>query len=89
MPTKIWNKYKRLKEINNNGKIKTYLTRLEPIVKEIIPKDKDEYNIILDHLEELKKDILEIIEENNKIYIVIDYNEKIMKKIDDLILSQR
>ena len=87
MPTKIWNKYKRLKEINNHPKIKTYLTRIEPIVKEIIP-DKDEYDIILDKLEELEKDIFEIVEENNKIYIVIDNNEIILKKIDDLVLSE-
>ena len=88
MPLPIWNKYKLLKEINNNSKIKTYLTRIEPIIKEILPKDKDEYNIIYEHLEGLKKEIYEIIEENNKIYIVIDNNEELMKRIDDLILSE-
>ena len=29
----IWNKYKKIKEINKNLNINTYLTRIEPIIK--------------------------------------------------------
>ena len=47
MPSKIWNKYKIIKEIKNNSNIKTYLTKIEPIIKEIIPKNKEEYFIII------------------------------------------
>ena len=44
MPEIIWKKYEKLKEIKNkNTKIKTYLARIQPIIKEIIPKDKYEY----------------------------------------------
>jgi len=43
MPSKIWNKYKIIKEIEFNSNIKTYLTKIEPIVKEIIPKNKEDY----------------------------------------------
>ena len=40
----IWKKYEKLKEIKNkHTKIKTYLARIQPIIKEIIPKDKYEY----------------------------------------------
>ena len=54
MPSTIWNKYKITKEIDSKSNIKTYLTRLEPIIKEIIPKNKDEYYIIYERLEKLK-----------------------------------
>ena len=92
MPLKIWEKYKVIKEIESNiSNIKTYLTSTEPIVKEIIPKDKDDYYIISERLEELKEEeeinIYEIIEENERIYIVIDNNEKLLSKIDKLIFS--
>ena len=91
MPSTIWSKYKIIKEINTNSNINTYLTRLEqePIVKEIITKDKDEYDVISERLEKLKLkiNIYEIIEENERIYIVIDNNEEILSKIDKLILS--
>ena len=47
MPAKIWDKYKKIKEIDpNNSNIKTYLVNIQPIVKEITPKNKDDYNII-------------------------------------------
>ena len=36
----IWNKYKIIKEIDSKSNVKTYLTRIEPIVKEIILKIK-------------------------------------------------
>ena len=85
----IWNKYKIIKEIKSNSNIKTYLTRIEPIVKEIIFRNKEEYNIIIERIEKLKNklNIYEIIEENNKLYIVIDNNKEILYKIDKLILS--
>ena len=34
----IWNKYPKIKEINTKKNIKTYLTRIEPLVKEISPE---------------------------------------------------
>ena len=89
MPSKIWNKYTIIKEINSNSNIKTYLTRLEPIVKEIIPNDENEYYIIYERLEKLKQqlNIYEIIKENERFYIVMDNNDEILSKIDKLILS--
>ena len=91
MPSKIWNKYKIIKEIEDNSNIKTYLTKLEPVIKEIIPKNKEDYFIIMERLERLKLKegikIYEIIEEDDKIYIVIDNNDELLSKIDKLILS--
>ena len=91
MPSKIWDKYKKIKEIEyNNSKIKTYLASIEPIIKEIIPKNKEDYYIISERLEKLKEEelnIYEIIEENERIYIVIDNNEELLSKLDKLILS--
>ena len=85
----IWNKYKIIKEIDSKSNIKTYLTRIEPIIKEIIPKDKDDYYIIIERLDKLKEEynIYEIIEENEKIYIVLENNEEILLNIDKLIIS--
>ena len=87
---KIWNKYKIIKEIKSNSNIKTYLTRIEPIVKEIIFKNREEYYIIIEIIEKLKKEfnIYEIIEENNKLYIVIDNNEEILYKVDKLFSNE-
>ena len=89
MPSTILNKYKLIKEISSNASIKTYLARLEPIIKVITPKDKDDYHGISERLEQLKDqlDIYEIIEEDNKFYIVAENNEKLLSKIDKLILS--
>ena len=89
MPSTIWNKYKLIKEISSNASIKTYSAILEPIIKVIIPKDKDDYYGISERLEQLKDrlDIYEIIEEDNKFYIVAENNEKLLSKIDKLILS--
>ena len=89
MPSKIWNKYKMIKELQSNENIKTYLTRIEPIIKEIIPKNKNEYYLIIERLIKLKEElhIYEIIEENERIYIVIDNNNELLSKIDKLILS--
>ena len=92
MPAKIWDKYKKIKEIqSNNSNVKTYIVSIQPIIKEIIPKNKDDYYIINERLEKLKEEeqfnIYEIIEENERIYIVIDNNEELLLKIDKLILS--
>ena len=89
MPSTIWNKYKLIKEIGSNENIKTYSARIEHIIKEIIPKDRDDYHAISERLEQLKErsDIYEIIEEDNKFYIVAENNEKLLSKIDKLILS--
>ena len=89
MPSKIWNKYKMIKELQSNENIKTYLTRIEPIIKEIIPKNKNEYYLIIERLIKLKEElhIYEIIEENGRIYLVIDNNSELLSKIDKLILS--
>ena len=89
MPSTIWNKYKLIKEISSNSGINTYSARLEPIIKEIIPKDKDDYQAISERLEQLKAqlDIYEIIEEDLKFYIVAENNDELLAKIDKLILS--
>ena len=57
MLSKIWNKYTIIKEISSNSNIKTYLTRIEPIVKVIIPKDENDYCIINESLEKLKEEL--------------------------------
>ena len=89
MPS-IWNKYTKIKEINSNQNVKTYLTRIEPLIKEITPKDKDDYDIIYESLYNLKNglNIHDIIEENDKIYVIIDNNKEINDKIDKLITSE-
>ena len=46
MSSTIWNKYKLIKAINNNSNITTYLTKIEPIIKEIIYQDINEYYLI-------------------------------------------
>ena len=78
-----------IKEIKSNSNIKTYLASTEPIIKEIISKNKDDNYIISEKLEKLKEElnIYEIIEENERIYIVMDNNEELLSKIDKLILS--
>ena len=91
MPSKIWKKYKKIQEINNNLKIKTYLTIIKPIVKEIIYKDLNEYCLIKERLEIIKENIkiYDIIEEGtDRLFIVIDNNEETMNKFDKLILSE-
>ena len=91
MPEKIWEKYEKLKEIGNeNPNIKTYLVRTEPIIKEIRPKNKEDYIIISQRIEELKQEIkiYDIIEEKEVIYIVIENNEEINEKIDKLLTSE-
>ena len=90
MLLKIWNKYKKIKDIVNSN-IKTYLARIEYIIKEIIPKNEDECSLIKEKLEIIKNiiKINEIIEEDNKLYVIIDNNEEITSKFDNLILSEK
>ena len=61
MPNQIWDKYKIIKEINtDNPIIKTYLTKIEPIVKEIIPKNNADYFEIIEKIKKLKDELDEI-----------------------------
>ena len=83
----IWNKYKLIKEINSKSNVKTYIARIEPIIKEIIPKNKEQYHSIFKNLKKLKNKIkiYDIIEENDKIYVVIDNDDELSLKIDQLL----
>ena len=91
MTEKIWVKYEKIKEIvNKNPRIKSYLERIEPLVKEIKPRDKDDYYSISQRLETLKNEvkIYDIIEENETFYIVIENNEETNEKLEKLLLSE-
>ena len=85
----IWNKYKKIKELNSCLNIKTYLAKYEPIIKEIIPRNKDNYYEIIQKLEKLKckYKIFDIIEENEKIYLVLDNDNEILSNFDKLIIG--
>ena len=89
MQTNLWDKYKIIKKLNSNSNIKTYLVKIEPILKEIIFEDINDYYILKARLEILKNKykIYDIIEENEKLYIIIDNNEELSKEIDKLLLS--
>ena len=82
-----------IKDLETQSKVKNYLARIEPIVKEINFKDKDECYKIMERLEKFREQlkeklyIFEVIEENEKLYIVIENNEELLAKIDKLILS--
>ena len=67
MISKIFSKYTKVEEINSNSNVKTYSARIEPIIKEITPKDINEHYLIKEKLENNRNGIYEIIEENNKI----------------------
>ena len=89
MTLTIWNKYKIIKEIDKNSNSKTYLARIENIIKEISYKNKNEYLVIRERIEGIKNKIkiYDIIEEENKIYLVIDNNKEIISELDKLILK--
>ena len=90
MPEIFWNKYQKIKEIaNKNSNIKTYLAKIEPLVKEIKPENEKDYYLISQRLEKLKKEIkiYDIIEENGIFYVVIDNNEELSNKVDEWLLS--
>ena len=84
MPSKIWDKYEKLDEISSNSKIKTYKTKIEPIIKEIIPEDKKESDKIKGRIIKLKNklEIFEIIEVNERFYIVIRDEDELKSKIE-------
>ena len=88
MPS-IWEKYQKIEEIDSNLKIKTYKAKIEPIIKEIIPEDRNDYYKIKEKLEiiEKKYKIIEIIEEKDKFYIVINKDDELISKIDKLLLT--
>ena len=91
MPEKVWEKYEKLKEIGDeNSNIKTYLARIEPIIKEIKPKNKNDYMLTIQKIEEIRQEIkiYDVIEENEAIYIVIEKNEEINEKLDKLLTSE-
>ena len=89
MPETIWNKYEKIKEIENS-KIKAYLAKIELIIKEIKLKDKDDYIQIYQRLEELRNEmkIYDIIEENEIIYIVIENNVELNNKVDKIFTEE-
>ena len=88
MPS-IWEKYQKIEEIESNPKIKTYKAKIEPIIKEIIPKDKEEHYRIKIKLDKIEKNynIIEIIEEEEKFFIVINKDDEIISKIDKLLVT--
>ena len=83
----IWNKFKLINEVSSKSNVKTYIARLEPMIKEIIPKNKEEYHSIFQNLKELKNEIkiYDIIEENDKIYVILDNDIEFSLKIDKLV----
>ena len=88
----IWEKYSKITELgSNNQNCKNYLSVLKVIIKEIIPKDNNEYSSIKNKLEYIKHSnffkIYDIIEELGKIYIVIDDNNQDLEKFN-LILNR-
>lgn len=90
MLPRIWNKYTKVEEIKSHPNIKIYLARVEPVVKIIITKDDNERSLIKEKLENLKRNIngiYEIIEDDNKIYVVLDNNRDILLRIDELLLE--
>ena len=91
MPEKIWEKYEKLEEIDDeNPNTKTYSARIKTIVKEIKTKNKDDYIRISQKIDEIKNKIkiYDIIEENELIYLVLDKNEE-LAKIDELLFSEK
>ena len=58
------------------------MATFEPIIKEIIPKYKDNKFQIYEYFDKLKVElkIYEIIEENDEIYLVVKQEEKTNKK---------
>ena len=87
----IWNKYEIINIVESNKNIKTYLTKFQPIIKEIIPNNENEYDLIIQNLNNIKDSIkiYDIIEENKKIYIVIDNDKEILLKIDKLLFKRK
>ena len=90
MPINMWEKYAKIKDVYSNKNIKTCLVSIEPLMKEIIPKNKDDYYIIKERLEILKNQfkIYEILEEEeDKFFIFLENNNELSSEIDKLLLS--
>ena len=90
MPSSIWQKYTKITELNDNkSDFKNILSEMKVIIKEIIPKDNNECILIRDILENLKNTnyitIYDIIEESDKIYVVIDNDEEVSIQLDSII----
>ena len=84
----IWEKYQKIELIENKSRIKTYSAKIETIIKEIIPEDKKDYYRIKGRLAKIKKKkykIIEVIEENDNFYIVMNKDVDLSSNIDDLI----
>ena len=88
MPS-IWRKYQKIELMDSNSKIKTYKAKIEPIIKEIIPEDKEEFYRIKEKLKFIEQnyEIIEMIEQEDKFYIVINKDDEIIYKIDNLLLT--
>ncbi len=89
--TSIWNKYTKNKEISKtNSKIKTYSVIFKLIIKEITYQNEIECLSIYEKLNRLKYEIkiYDIIQENNIIYVVLDNDEEISKRIDKEIIPE-
>ena len=87
----IWNKYKKKREISKkNSKIKTYSAIFEPMIKEIAYQNEEEYFTIYEKLKLLEYEIkiYDIIEEKDIIYVVLDNDEEISRRIDNEIIPK-
>ena len=87
MPS-IWNKYKIKKELAVDQNIKTYLATFEPIIKEITTNGNNKSEIF-EFFENLKDElkIYEIFEENDKLYLVVEQDEKANNRLDNILFS--
>ena len=92
MPNSIWNIYQQIEELDYDSKCRSILSSLQVIIKEIQPKDDNEYNYFKENLEYLKTSneikIYDIIEENGKIYVAIDANSEISEQFNLLIYKE-
>ena len=85
----VWNKYKQIEQISSQENIKTYKAQLEVIVKEINTQDINQYNLVKNNLQNYEDQIFELIEENNKLFLILlndlnldnIYNSKIKKEV--------
>ena len=87
----IWNKYTKKREISKkNSKIKTYSAIFEPMIKEIAYQNEEEYFTIYEKLKILEYEIkiYDIIEEKDIIYVVLDNDEEISRRIDNEIIPK-
>ena len=90
MTSKIWSKYTKVNEINKNPSIKSYLAKFDSIVKEIKYKNINEYHEMKERIERIQDiiKIYDVIEEKDRIYIVLDKKNN-NDKIDKLLLKKK